>query len=273
MKLKLCTWNINSIRRRLDLIARFVEIHNPDILCLQETKVANDQFPLKALKALGFEHIEIHGQKAYHGVATLSRIPIERVSSYDYNGTNQARHIAVTIKEPKPKTTPLILHNFYVPAGGDVPDVTTNPKFKQKLDYISAMEKDFAGHKNKTKNRMILVGDLNIAPLENDVWSHRQLLNVVSHTPIEVEHMQRLQASHNWIDVMRQFCPEEEKLYTWWSYRAKDWRASNKGRRLDHVWVTPALKQTSTDMTVEVDARGWESASDHAPVIVNFDFG
>lgn len=269
--MKLCTWNINSVRLRIDLIKRFMELHNPDILCLQETKCANDQFPLKAIKALGFDYIELQGQKAYHGVATLSRIPIKRLKSNDYNGTEQARHLAVTIETSVKKQKPLILHNFYVPSGGDEPDVKTNIKFKQKLEYLTAMEKDFFAYRNKQKNRMILVGDLNIAPLENDVWSHKQLLKVVSHTPIEVEHMQRLQKSHQWVDAMRKFYPEDKKLYTWWSYRAKDWQTSNRGRRLDHVWVTPALDETVRHMQVVEKARGWEKASDHAPVIVDFD--
>lgn len=115
---------------------------------------------------------------------------------------------------------------------------------------------------------MVLVGDLNVAPLEHDVWSHRQLLNVVSHTPVEVALMNELIASHDWVDVMRRFVPETEKLYSWWSYRAKDWAASDRGRRLDHVWVTPALADTAASMQVLKEARGWERASDHAPVIV-----
>ena len=119
--------------------------------------------------------------------------------------------------------------------------------------------------------RLILVGDLNVAPLEHDVWSHKQLLKVVSHTPLEVEHLERVIRSQDWVDVMRQHVPEDEKLYTWWSYRARDWRASNRGRRLDHVWVTPSLSHTAKRMIVGDDARGWDAASDHAPVIVDFD--
>ena len=116
---------------------------------------------------------------------------------------------------------------------------------------------------------MILVGDLNIAPLENDVWSHKQMLKIVSHTPIEVEHLDKVAQSLSWIDTMRCHISSDEKLFTWWSYRAKDWQASNRGRRLDHVWMTPELEGCSTDMQVVEPARSWERPSDHAPVIVD----
>ena len=223
MKFRLVTWNINSIRRRIELIEQFVELYRPDILCLQEIKCSNDQFPLKPIKRLGFNHIEIHGQKAYHGVATLSKIPISEHEKNDFNGTREARHLAVKIETPSQTNAPLILHNFYVPAGGDEPDRNINRKFGQKLDFLSAMRQNFHQYKNKNNNRIILVGDLNVAPLEHDVWSHKQLLKVVSHTPIEVEHLTHLQKSHNWIDIMRSHVPADEKLYTWWSYRARDW--------------------------------------------------
>ncbi|MBZ0324829.1 MAG: exodeoxyribonuclease III, partial [Alphaproteobacteria bacterium] len=109
--------------------------------------------------------------------------------------------------------------------------------------------------------------DLNVAPLETDVWSHKQLLNVVSHTPVEVDHLDRLQASLGWIDAVRHFIPPENRLYSWWSYRARDWSASDRGRRLDHIWVTPDLRETLAGARVLRDVRGWDQPSDHAPVV------
>ena len=153
--------------------------------------------------------------------------------------------------------------------GGDEPDREVNEKFAHKLDFVTEMTSMFGKRRTKTKNKLVLVGDLNIAPLEHDVWGHKQLLKVVSHTPIEVEHMDRLQASHKWVDVMREEFPEPEKLYTWWSYRAKDWRAANKGRRLDHIWVTPALEAQAKNIRILTDARGWERPSDHVPVLMD----
>jgi exodeoxyribonuclease-3 len=121
------------------------------------------------------------------------------------------------------------------------------------------------------RRRRILVGDLNVAPLEQDVWSHKQMLGVVSHTPIEVERFGRAATAGKWVDVMRRFVPETEKLYSWWSYRAADWRQSNRGRRLDHVWASPNLAGDVAMMTVVDDARGWDRPSDHVPVVVDLD--
>jgi exodeoxyribonuclease-3 len=114
----------------------------------------------------------------------------------------------------------------------------------------------------------VLVGDLNIAPLEHDVWSHKQLLDVVSHTPIEVEGLLGWQKAAGWHDALRHFVPEDQKLYTWWSYRARDWRAADRGRRLDHVWVSDDLAGKLSRHHVLKDARDWPQASDHVPVLV-----
>ena len=117
----------------------------------------------------------------------------------------------------------------------------------------------------------ILVGDLNIAPLENDVWSHKQLLNVVSHTPIETEALLELIKTCNWIDVMREFVPQNEKLYSWWSYRNRNWEISNRGRRLDHFWVTKNLFPQVKSGVIYKETRSWERPSDHVPIVVDID--
>ena len=123
--------------------------------------------------------------------------------------------------------------------------------------------------KSLTLAKKILLGDLNIAPLENDVWSHKQLLKVVSHTPIEIEYLEKLKLSQNWVDAVRHFIPSTEKLYSWWSYRARDWKKSNRGRRLAHIWVTPALTKHLSSASVLSEVRGWHKPSDHVPVILN----
>jgi exodeoxyribonuclease-3 len=112
------------------------------------------------------------------------------------------------------------------------------------------------------------VGDLNVAPLATDVWSHEKLVRVVTHTPLEVKALDSLRRSRDWIDAVRHFVPAEKKLFTWWSYRAPDWKRSDKGRRLDHVWVTPALRASLVSASVVKAARGWSLPSDHAPVLV-----
>lgn len=248
------------MRLRIDLVGKLVRDTAPDVICLQEIKVSTDQFPYKAFEEMGYEHCAVNGQKGYHGVATLSRIPFDRVKKKGFCGKGDARHIETTVQGTE-------IHNFYIPAGGDIPDPEENDKFQHKLDFLTEATNWFSRKKGKKTAKRVLLGDLNIAPREHDVWSHKQLLKVVSHTPVEVEHMARLQKSHSWIDVMREQVPEPEKLYTWWSYRAKDWKAANRGRRLDHIWVTPALEDKVGPVTILTEARGWERPSDHAPVI------
>jgi exodeoxyribonuclease-3 len=273
MRFRLATWNINSVRLRLDLVGRLVKAYQPDVLCLQEIKCIEGKFPEFELRALGFPHIAVAGQKGYHGVATLSRLPFTLLERRDICGRGHARHLSVALEGAGNGTKPLVVHNVYVPAGGDIPDPALNEKFRHKLDFLEAMSAWFGAMRAKPKNRMVMVGDLNVAPLPTDVWSHKQLLRVVSHTPAEVERLAQVQASHDWVDVMRRHVPAEEKLFTWWSYRNRDWRASNRGRRLDHIWTTPALDGAAVAMRVLDETRDWTRTSDHVPVIADFVIG
>ena len=261
--LRIVTWNINSLRLRLPLLPRLIAALEPDVLCLQETKVPDELFPLDGVRALGFEHVRFRGMKGYNGVAILSRIPfIPHDLAPDWCGKGDCRHVAVELDAPG---GPIELHNFYIPAGGDVADRTVNDKFGHKLDFVAEATQWFAA---RTKlSRAVVVGDLNIAPLEHDVWSHRQLLDVVSHTPVETEGLLSWQRA-GWVDAVRHFVPPDEKLYSWWSYRNRDWRSSNRGRRLDHVWVTSDLAGSLARQTILTDARDWTQASDHVPVCV-----
>ena len=266
MGFSIATWNINSVRLRMPIVEQFLLQHRPDILCLQETKVPNELFPRAPLKALGYEHIIIHGQKGYHGVAIASRIPLTEDHRQDYCGVGDARHISAIFEHGNRRVR---LHNFYVPAGGDEPDRTINPKFGHKLDFIEEMKRLRANAEPNTS--AILVGDLNIAPLEHDVWSHKQLLRIVSHTPVETDGLIEVMQRGAWLDLMRQHTPPSEKLYTWWSYRAKDWETSDRGRRLDHMWASPALAAQATAHRVLEPCRGWDKPSDHVPLIVEIE--
>ncbi|MEA2991557.1 MAG: exodeoxyribonuclease [Alphaproteobacteria bacterium] len=265
MLLKITTWNINSVRFRIDLVARFIKAVRPDILCLQETKSPDDKFPLKRFKRLGYEHVALNGQKGYHGVAVLSRLPFETFNIQSFCGKTDCRHISAVIGERAGLRDPLTLHNFYVPAGGDTPDPQVNPKFAHKLAFLDEM-RDCATLRPASSERSILLGDLNVAPLEHDVWSHKQMLRVVSHTPLECEKLVAVQKAGSWFDALRHFVPEPAKLYTWWSYRAPDWRTADKGRRLDHIWVAPALAEQLRDLKISKELRGWMQPSDHVPV-------
>lgn len=267
MDFSIATWNINSVRLRLPIVGKFVGLHQPDILCLQETKCPNDQFPSEALMALGYPHLAFHGQKGYHGVAILSRLPLENIQHGAFCTMGHTRHISADVKAGSKK---IRIHNFYVPAGGDEPDRVINPKFGHKLDFIEAMKAlDADGSPGISS---MLLGDLNIAPLEHDVWSHKQLLKIVSHTPIETEGLIEVQNRGNWLDLMRLFTPSPEKLYTWWSYRSADWTAQDRGRRLDHIWSSADLGPALSKIDIVRQARGWEKPSDHVPVMAHFNF-
>jgi exodeoxyribonuclease-3 len=262
--LRIATWNINSVRLRRPLLAELVKALDPDVLCLQETKCPDEAFPLEDLRAFGFPHVAHKGMKGYNGVAILSRLPFTaRQDDPDWCGKGDCRHLAAELDAPG---GPIELHDFYVPAGGDTPDREANPKFAHKLDFVAEATAWTAGR--GAAKRSVLVGDLNIAPLEHDVWSHRQMLGVVSHTPVEVAALEGWQRAGEWHDALRHFVPAEEKLYTWWSYRARDWEAADRGRRLDHVWVSADLAGRLTRHAVLKPARGWTQASDHVPVMV-----
>lgn len=267
MAFTVATWNINSVRLRLDQVLRMLEEEAPDVLCLQEIKCRDEEFPAAAFKKAGYAHQAVYGIKGYHGVAILSRQPFGASERHQFCGKDDGRAIAV--KFDAGAMAGVEIANFYIPAGGDIPDPEANERFAHKLQFLDE-GKAWCAAWRAARPKAILVGDLNIAPLEHDVWSHKQLLDVVSHTPIEVEKFDAMQTAGGWGDVMRRFVPEEEKLYTWWSYRAADWRASNRGRRLDHVWASPELAGAASAMTVKTDTRDWEKPSDHVPVIARF---
>ena len=261
MPFTLATWNINSVRLRAELVAALCRAEAPDILCLQECKSPVDKIPWATFEELGYTHSIARGQKGYNGVAILSKLPMEDAGHVDFAGLDQARHVAGRLADGT------VIHNFYVPAGGDVPDRERNPKFGQKLDFVEEMRTHFG---QSQPRRSILVGDLNIAPREDDVWSHKQLLKVVSHTPAETEALNAAQEAGGWVDVTRKDIPEGQ-LYSWWSYRSPDWDAADKGRRLDHVWASPDIAGSAGGSRILRHVRGWEKPSDHAPVFATFD--
>jgi exodeoxyribonuclease-3 len=261
MPFTLATWNINSVRLREGLVARLLADEAPDVLCLQECKTPVDKFPTEAFQALGYRYMVARGQKGYNGVAILSKLPMMDAGDRDFAQLGHARHVAARLESG------LTIHNVYVPAGGDIPDREQNEKFGQKLDFLTEMRDHFRWER---PDRAILVGDLNIAPREDDVWDHKALLKIVSHTPVEVEHLGAAQEAGNWVDITRQDIPEG-RLYSWWSYRAADWDAADKGRRLDHIWATPDIAGAAHSSRILRDARGWVQPSDHVPVFASFD--
>jgi exodeoxyribonuclease III len=262
MRLRLCTWNVNSVRLRAEQVARFVAEHAPDVLCLQEIKCREAEFPVNAFRDMGLPHLKIAGQKGWHGVAIASALPIEDAPPLELCREGHARVVGVRVAG-------IEIQNFYIPAGGDAPDRIENPKFDHKLDFYERLTAELA--RRDPAAPLALLGDLNVAPGENDVWSHRQMLKVVSHTPPETQAFAAMMAAGRLIDLPRAATPEPEKLFSWWSYRAADFQASNRGLRLDHILVSPGLRdaafrQGGAAARVHMAPRAWERPSDHAPV-------
>ena len=263
MPLRIATWNVNSVRQRLDHLERFSELYRPDVLCLQEIKVQTEDFPLEKLQSFGYPHAVVHGQKGYNGVAILSRRRVTQPRKEIWCDRDDCRHAAVTVGGVE-------LHNFYVPAGGDIPDPEQNDKFAHKLQFLTEMAA-WAKADRLAERKAVIVGDLNVAPLEHDVWNHKRLKRNVGHTPVEAEHMARLWDAGELIDVARHFVPEPEPLYTWWGYRFAQSVAKNYGWRLDHVLVTPPLRKRLKSLEIIRETRLWEKPSDHVPVVLDLE--
>ena len=262
--LRIVSWNINSVRLRMPNVEAFIATEAPDIICLQEIKCLDAEFPEKAFRQLGFNHLVIKGQRGgHHGVAIASRYPLELLETPPLCREDHARVNAVRVEG-------LELHNIYLPAGGDIPDPDENEKFAHKLDFIDRLGAHYSGFADDTAPRM-LVGDLNVAPHEHDVWSHKQLLKIVSHTPVETEGLETARTKAGFIDLARQVHSDDQKLYTWWSYRARDWAASNKGRRLDHIWTNDTATGLAdlSSFKIHLAWRGGWKPSDHAPISVD----
>jgi exodeoxyribonuclease-3 len=258
----IATWNINSVRLRIDQVTRLLAEQGPDVLCLQEIKTAEHLFPHEAFEAAGYTYRAVHGQKGYHGVATVSRIPFRDFSKHDWQDNGEARHIGVELLGAGQG---LIVENVYIPAGGDVADRTVNPKFGQKLDFLERMTR----WADTLDRPTLIVGDFNIAPLDCDVYDHKALMKVVSHTAIEIETLQRFADAHGWADLGRQHIPAPERNWTWWSYRTF-WQEKDRGRRLDHMWASPDLARQSVGHRLVEETRRWEQPSDHIPLITEF---
>ena len=256
--MKITSWNINSVRLRLPLLAQVLQQVQSDVICLQETKCQDGDFPEQAIADLGYPYQAYRGEKSYNGVAILSRLPLSDISFSHWAGKEDCRHISAVANSVR-------IHNFYIPAGGDEPDREINPKFGHKLDFVDELTDYFA---KNTPTKSVLVGDLNIAPLAEDVWSTKQLKKVVSHTDIEREKLLSLIEKGSFVDAMRSYFGPDEILYSWWSYRARDYLASNRGRRLDHIFVSTDIQSQVTGAEIFSEARGWEKPSDHVPISI-----
>ncbi len=253
--MKIATWNVNSIRVRLPQVLAWLAQENPDVLCLQETKITDEEFPAAAFQDAGY-HAAYAGQKTYNGVATLSRAPTAKTVTALPGATDaQKRLLAVTVADVR-------IVNVYVPNGEDV----GSDKYSYKLSWLAALEK-FLARELKAHSRLVVLGDYNIAPEERDVHDPKLWEGRVLFSDKERAAFRRL-IGCGLVDIFRQF-EQPEKSFSWWDYRAAGFRR-NHGLRIDHILCSPALASQCRGCSIDVEPRRHERPSDHAVVVAQF---
>lgn len=261
MSFKIVTYNVNSIRSRLEPLDQLIREESPDVIALQETKVMDDKFPEEFFTERGYQ-VAFKGEKSYNGVAIASKFPMTDIQfGFGMDGwerSDEARLAAATIQGVR-------VVNSYVPQGREV---DTEP-WVYKLGWLKHMRKywDFYGNPDQP---WIWLGDLNVAPGDHDVHSPERLNGSVGFHPEERQIMQELYG-WGWEDIFRKFRQGHDE-FTFWDYRAPGGFERNVGWRIDHIWATESLAKYSVDSYVAKKYRGYEKASDHAPLIAVFDW-
>lgn len=254
--MRLATWNVNSVRARLSHVLDWLAAHQPDVLCLQETKVEDAEFPYEPIRAAGY-HVTHFGQKAYNGVATLTRVPVtETAPAPPGLDGEQKRFVAVTVSGVR-------VVNVYVPNGERV----GSPKYEFKLRWLTALRLYLAAELSRYSS-LVIVGDFNVAPENRDVYDPRLWQNQVLFSEPERTALKSV-VDTGLVDVFRRF-EQPPGSYTWWDYRQGAFRR-NQGLRIDHIFCSPALAERCRTCTVDTAPRRLERPSDHAPVVADFD--
>ncbi len=255
--MKIATWNVNSIRARTERLLSWLASRQPDVLCLQETKVTDDLFPFDLLREAGYEAVA-HGQKTYNGVAILSRLPPAEVQCGfpAESGFPEARLITALVEGIR-------LVNVYVPNGHSV----GSEKYTYKLAWMQRLRR-FLDERFDPSEPVLLCGDLNVAPEERDVARPDAWRGTVLFHPEVRAALEEVRA-FGFVDALR-LHHQEEGIYSWWDYRALSF-PKNDGLRIDHVFVTPPLAARCTGVYVDREERKGPKASDHAPVVALFD--
>lgn len=251
--MRITTWNVNSLRTRIERVVSWLEKHQPDVLCLQETKVVDEDFPLDRFEALGYQAV-FRGQKTYNGVAIISREPAEDVVS-DLPGDDasaEARLLAATIGD-------LRIVDVYVPNGKDI----ASEKFPYKIGWLTRLERMLRDAHDLSEDRVVLLGDFNIAPADQDVYDPDRWRGKVHFHWKEHEILGRF-FDAGFTDLLRHVEPTSEQ-FTWWDYRGGAF-PRNRGLRIDLVLGTAGLLDQVASVTVDREERKGDKPSDHAPV-------
>ncbi len=254
--MKIASWNVNSIRKRLDRVIPWLADHRPDVLCVQETKVEDDAFPRAEIEAAGYQ-VLCHGQRTYNGVALLTREPARDPMQGFGDGVqdDQARFLVASVGQVKVGTV-------YVPNGQAV----GSEKFRYKLDWLGRWRKWLDGHADRDAE-LALCGDLNVAPEDRDVYDPQAWKDQVLCHPDERAALAEV-CRWGLVDTFRQHHPEPG-VYSWWDYRQLGF-PKNHGLRIDMILCSSALASRCTGVTIDREARKGKNPSDHAPVIAEF---
>lgn len=253
--MKIATWNVNSLNVRLAHVLEWLGATNPDVLVLQEIKQVTDAFNADAFRELGYESVA-SGQKTYNGVAIISHSPMADIIT-DFPGFEdpQRRILAATIDGVR-------VVNLYVPNGNSV----GSDKYDYKLGWLEALQ-GFLEHELKSNEKLVVLGDFNIAPDDRDVHNPQKWGDGILCSPAERAALQSL-TELGLTDVFRQF-EQPENTFSWWDYRAAGFRR-NAGLRIDLILASAALADKSIASYVDREPRSWERPSDHAPVVAEF---
>ncbi len=253
--MKVATWNVNSIRARQQHVIDWLDAVRPDVLCLQELKVADEDFPHERIAESGYE-AAVFGEKTYNGVAIVSRYPLSDVRRGFDDGVDdaQARLMSARIEG-------ITIFSAYFPNGGEV----GSDKFEYKLRWINRLRELLARRFDPKVDEVALCGDFNVAPLDDDIARPAQWRPTVLACDAAREALTDL-ASFGLEDVVRPFHPQGG-LYSWWDYRGRGYERNN-GLRIDHIYCTPPLAARTIGAIVDREERARKSPSDHAPVMV-----
>lgn len=252
----IATWNVNSVNARLDRLVAFLQRESPDYLCLQELKCTDDKFPYDAIKACGYDSA-VFGQKTYNGVAILAKKPL-KVTARNFNDNSaddNARFIAIAEGD-------LTIMSAYVPNGQAV----GSDKYSYKLEWL-ARARSFMQLHHKQSEKIVLVGDFNVAPDDRDVYDPVAWYEQILCSTAEREALKNL-VSFGFIDTLRMH-HDEGKMFSWWDYRELAF-PKNKGLRIDLIYATPPMAMRCTGVRIDRDERKGDKPSDHAPVIATF---
>ena len=254
--MRIATWNVNSIRARLERFLPWLEEQAPELVCLQETKCVDEVFPREPIEELGY-HIESFGQKTYNGVALISRsTPDEVVRGFgDERFDQEARVIAGTWGD-------LMVVNCYVVNGKEV----GHEKYAYKLEWLAALRK-FLSERFPSAEKVVVTGDFNITFDDRDVYDPDKWRDKILCSKPERERLGEIVAD-GYADALRKFTQEGE-IYTWWDFRTRGFKG-NRGLRIDHFLLSPSALDACTDVTVDLEARDGLKPSDHAPVFATF---